>query len=718
MKKVIFIALTLCCSTLINAQNNGGYANIQLKNLPPTPSGSFNSVDNQNMVSRVQILADDFSNGSNWTMNTTAGAGVWEIVSTTPIDQAQYMGAMSSTTNANGFATYNATTLNIAQDYTSQAATLTLNQTIDLSAFTSISIDFEQRYKKGGESVFLEVSNDNGTTWTSYLLNEFLIGDGAAANGAIGKNVSPVAAGSSTVKIRFRWDNLSGQPSYGWMIDDFTVNTAPDDEVQLLRHYPYHPYALDFFGSEMYYTSIPYNQAVPYKFNALFRNEGSTTATNSVLDVEVNNNSGLVFSASGAAADLNSTESRVDSIHTLFYPTATPDLYSIMYTANFDNYSLDVNQTNNQGSDTFFVTTNEWAKDDNQFTTDGIWNGQGMGFIVGNSFYCNQDTTISKIKAAFTGDTDPGVVVCAQLYEFDNSGAFLDFVLVGEACGTSDEITLDATDLSSSNSIIWVELEICTSIDSGKFYMAAIQHYGGFENAVVMSSNNYVDTLTTFLYDGSDATWYYIMRTPKIRMSQGICNLTNCVADYTWVADTTQNAVYLTNSSTYNSNMVYTWDFGDGNTGTGQFPTHNYANYGTYIVCLTIQDGAGCYDEFCDTITYLQFSGNADNRSGFTLFVVGNGMEVEEVGSIENFKIYPNPVNDQLSVSFESNLFENASILITDITGRTISHQSINLTLENHQLTISTSNLAKGVYNLSIVSKENAILKTTRFVKN
>lgn len=707
--------LALCCFTLANTQNNGGYGNIQLKNLPPTPNGYSNSVASQMMVSRVQILADDFSNASNWTMNTTAGAGVWEIVNTTPLDQAQYMGSLNSTTYANGFATYNATTLQIAQDYSPQSATLTLNQTIDLTAFTSISVDFEQRYKKGSETVILEVSNDNGTTWTSYLLNEYLIGNGATAVGATGKNVSAVAAGSSTVKIRFRWENVSGDPSYGWMIDDFTVNTAADDEVQLMRHYPYDPNALDFYGGEMYYTRIPYNQIVPYKFNGLFRNEGSITATNSVLNVEVNNNSGLVFSASGAATDLYSTESRVDSIHTLFYPTATPDLYSIMYNANFDNYSLDINQTNNQGSDTFFVTTNEWAKDDDRFTMDGIWNGQGMGFIVGNTFYCDHDTTINKMKVAFTSETDTGAVTCTQLFEMDGMG---NFIYVAEGCGTADEITLDSTHISSSNSIVWVEYNICATIQAGKFYLATLNHYGGPQNVFVMSGNNYVDSSTTFFLDYSNATWYYILKTPKIRMTQGICNLTNCLADYTWVADTTQNAVYLTNSSTYNSNMVYSWDFGDGNTGTGQFPTHNYANYGTYIVCLTIQDGAGCYDEFCDTITYMPFSGNADDRSGFTLFVVGNGMGVEEVESIENFKIYPNPVNDQLTVSFESNLFENASILITDITGRTISQQSINLTLENHQLSISTSNLAKGVYNLSIVSKENAILKTSRFVKN
>ncbi len=33
---------------------------------------------------------------------------------------------------------------------------------------------------------------------------------------------------------------------------------------------------------------------------------------------------------------------------------------------------------------------------------------------------------------------------------------------------------------------------------------------------------------------------------------------------------------------------TYTWNFGDGNTGTGQSATHNYSTAGTYNVCLTV----------------------------------------------------------------------------------------------------------------------------------
>lgn len=38
----------------------------------------------------------------------------------------------------------------------------------------------------------------------------------------------------------------------------------------------------------------------------------------------------------------------------------------------------------------------------------------------------------------------------------------------------------------------------------------------------------------------------------------------------------------------------FAWDYGDGNTGTGPDPTHQYANQGTYNVRLTVTDNNGC----------------------------------------------------------------------------------------------------------------------------
>jgi PKD repeat protein len=62
----------------------------------------------------------------------------------------------------------------------------------------------------------------------------------------------------------------------------------------------------------------------------------------------------------------------------------------------------------------------------------------------------------------------------------------------------------------------------------------------------------------------------------------------------------------------------YSWDFGDGNTSTAQNPLHNYANSGTYTVCLVFTSSAGgmtCTDSTCSTIT-IQGSGNRATITG------------------------------------------------------------------------------------------------------
>jgi PKD repeat protein len=50
---------------------------------------------------------------------------------------------------------------------------------------------------------------------------------------------------------------------------------------------------------------------------------------------------------------------------------------------------------------------------------------------------------------------------------------------------------------------------------------------------------------------------------------------------------------------------TYAWDFGDGNTGTGQDPTHKYSRQGSYNVRLTVTDNHGCTGTTTSQITIV-----------------------------------------------------------------------------------------------------------------
>ena len=61
-------------------------------------------------------------------------------------------------------------------------------------------------------------------------------------------------------------------------------------------------------------------------------------------------------------------------------------------------------------------------------------------------------------------------------------------------------------------------------------------------------------------------------------------------------------AVTLGDSSCFSQNSTFTWSFGDGSTGTGQYPTHTYTQPGWYGVCVSATLANGQFVTDCDTI--------------------------------------------------------------------------------------------------------------------
>jgi hypothetical protein len=61
-------------------------------------------------------------------------------------------------------------------------------------------------------------------------------------------------------------------------------------------------------------------------------------------------------------------------------------------------------------------------------------------------------------------------------------------------------------------------------------------------------------------------------------------------------------AVTLGDSSCFSQNSTFTWSFGDGSSGTGQYPTHTYNQPGWYGVCVSATRANGQVVTDCDTI--------------------------------------------------------------------------------------------------------------------
>jgi hypothetical protein len=159
----------------------------------------------------------------------------------------------------------------------------------------------------------------------------------------------------------------------------------------------------------------------------------------------------------------------------------------------------------------------------------------------------------------------------------------------------------------------------------------------------------------------STTDWNLLINNPSANFSESISGNT---------------ATFTNSSSSVNSTLNYSWDFGDGNTSSIQNPSHTYATNGTYTVTLI---ASNCI--FSDTITN-------------TIQIGTNSME-ENTNT--NFEFYPNPTTHQIAINVEKQLLGSV-YTIYDYTGKSILSGKI----LSEQSVIDLVDLSKGIYLLSI----------------
>lgn len=178
-----------------------------------------------------------------------------------------------------------------------------------------------------------------------------------------------------------------------------------------------------------------------------------------------------------------------------------------------------------------------------------------------------------------------------------------------------------------------------------------------------------------------------------------------CVAGFVMYPDA--GNVTVINSST-GTNLTYLWDFGDGNTSSQAFPTYTYATSDNYYLCLTIDDGAGCVDMYCDSIGQNGVVFN--KQTGFTINVIAPPIVtgLENVSVLNSLvRIYPNPTSTQLTLETKLAIKE---VVIIDIAGQIIN------SIVPKANKIDVSNLSNGIYFIKVVGEEQTIIQ--KFVKD
>lgn len=171
----------------------------------------------------------------------------------------------------------------------------------------------------------------------------------------------------------------------------------------------------------------------------------------------------------------------------------------------------------------------------------------------------------------------------------------------------------------------------------------------------------------------------------------------------------------------------FLWDFGDGGSSTEAFPTHEYDGPGPYLLCLTVVSG-NCTDTYCDSISIdengflngLVLDGmevyQPSRSSGFTLRVIHSlPTGIAPLPAIGEVRLWPNPVGDQVNLSFTGPHGGALPMAIMDMGGRVVWNGAQSVSGGLHTMAINVEHLRAGSYLLQVGEGGNRVM--LRFIK-
>ena len=348
--------------------------------------------------------------------------------------------------------------------------------------------------------------------------------------------------------------------------------------------------------------------------------------------------------------------------------------------------SLDVSQNT--------LLTSLWCEN-NQLTCLNVKNGNNTNFTT---FFANYNPNLTCIEVDDVAYSTTNWVGY-YYYSFDSTSSF------STNCGSN----CSPTPCSASSSFTYTNNGngnyTFTNTSTSNFNQTHWAFGDGFTSTSI-NPNHSFSTNGTFIVvltinDSTNGGLCidYFMDTITVT---GVTSPLQCVSGFVIYPDTATGNITVVNSST-GTNLTYLWSFGDGDTSTLQFPNHTYATSGPFYLCLTVDDGVGCNDMYCDSI-----GGNGvvfNKQAGFTINVISPPIITGIDNNLElnsEVNIYPNPTSNLLSIETELDINE---INIIDITGKMI------ITTKQNTNTINVVDLSNGIYFIKLITDEKTIIK-------
>ena len=370
----------------------------------------------------AQIYSEVFDGGLNgWTASQVDGSTMnassnW-IHSTTGPQGAFAIGAITSTTAANGFMIFDSD-LNCEgpQDV------WLISPSFDASGFDDVVVSMEHFYRRFNDQIFLEVSIDGGTTWEEYelypdLVNNDYAGAGNADNPVISNTpISNIAANQPDVMIAFRFFSSEGC-AYSWQIDDINVTNVDPTPFFDMR------VNTNFFAIPPS-INTPASQVDEIGFLCDVENIGQMDASGVNLNISVSTAAGGILHTQnmdyGTVASGTIDENRI--FPERYTPPATENvIYDAAYTISMD--STDLAPANNAIPFQFAVSDSVFAKEFNLTTAGGPPGTDVTPWTLANHYYVpNGDGYVCSSMVFSIGNAGASVGgnISVYLYEWED----------------------------------------------------------------------------------------------------------------------------------------------------------------------------------------------------------------------------------------------------------------------------------------------------------
>ncbi len=192
------------------------------------------------------------------------------------------------------------------------------------------------------------------------------------------------------------------------------------------------------------------------------------------------------------------------------------------------------------------------------------------------------------------------------------------------------------------------------------------------------------------------------------------------VTDSMMNGTTSPFVVWVVNVTDPSGSAQYMWTTGDGGTMTGAFPTWQYAQTGTYTLCLYTYCANGGADTTCVNFTVDPNGGvfpGGTMMNGFTLNVVSSiPNAVDELNALSSMTLFPNPAVDAAVLQWESASSENVNIELYNVSGQKVQQCFYSGVAGKNRFEINVSELSNGIYQV-VKRSENGAVSTMKLTK-